>query len=148
MARIVDKFMREMSAQLVDRNVAISLDETARAYLAGKGYDKHFGARPLARIIDIEVKRPLSNEILFGALAEGGTVRIRAEGETLTFEYGPPPPDDDDSAEDEVEAAPDVAPETAPNAAPAMAPDAAPATGGAPTAPDAPPTGEAAPQTP
>jgi ATP-dependent Clp protease ATP-binding subunit ClpA len=96
MARIVDKFMRELSAQLVDRNVAISLDDTARAYLADKGYDKHFGARPLARIIDVEVKRPLSNEILFGALAQGGTVRIRAEAAELTFEYGPPPPDADE----------------------------------------------------
>ncbi|MBW2527516.1 MAG: ATP-dependent Clp protease ATP-binding subunit ClpA, partial [Deltaproteobacteria bacterium] len=68
MVRIVDKFMRELSAQLVDRNVTISLDEAAREWLADEGYDKRMGARPLARVIDQQVKRRMSNEILFGAL--------------------------------------------------------------------------------
>jgi len=92
MIRIVDKFMRELSAQLVDRNVAISLDETARRYLADKGYDRLNGARPLARVIDQELKRKLSNEILFGTLEHGGKVTVKADADGLGFAYEPAPP--------------------------------------------------------
>ncbi len=76
MGQIVDKFMRELTAQLADRDVTIRLGDDARTYLADKGYDKLMGARPLARVIDQEIKRPLSSEILFGALENGGSVRI------------------------------------------------------------------------
>ncbi len=79
MGQIVDKFVKEMSAQLSDRNVAISLTPEARAYLADRGYDKLMGARPLARIIDKEVKRQLANEILFGELEDGGKVILGLE---------------------------------------------------------------------
>src|SRR5690606_38079726 len=98
MGQIVDKFVRELGAQLADRNVTISLSPEARAFLADEGYDPQMGARPLARVIDQEIKRELSNEILFGKLEKGGRVRILVEevdedGETkkkLAFEYDPP----------------------------------------------------------
>jgi ATP-dependent Clp protease ATP-binding subunit ClpA len=79
MGRIVDKFMRELSAQLADRNVSVSVDDQARDYLADKGYDKLMGARPLARVLDTEIKRELSNEILFGKLENGGKALIGIE---------------------------------------------------------------------
>ncbi len=79
MGRIVDKFMAQLGKQLSEREVFISLAEDARAYLADKGYDKLMGARPLARLLDREVKRPLSNEILFGELENGGKVRIATQ---------------------------------------------------------------------
>ena len=79
MGLIVDKFMKEMSGQLADRDVAISLQPEAREYLAHKGYDKLMGARPLARIMDKELKRKLANEILFGALENGGKCTISIE---------------------------------------------------------------------
>jgi ATP-dependent Clp protease ATP-binding subunit ClpA len=98
MGQIVEKFIRELGAQLADRNVTISLSPAARAFLADEGYDEQMGARPLARVIDQEIKRELSNEILFGKLVDGGRVRIVVEsfqedGETkkkLGFEYEPP----------------------------------------------------------
>ncbi len=76
MASIVDKFLVEMSAQLAERKVTIEVTEPARAYLAEKGYDPDFGARPLARVIQDEVKQPLGEELLFGALEKGGRVVV------------------------------------------------------------------------
>jgi ATP-dependent Clp protease ATP-binding subunit ClpA len=76
MGQIVDKFMRELGRQLAERQVSVVLDAEARAYLADKGFDKQMGARPLARVIDQEIKRELSNEILFGRLEKGGEVTI------------------------------------------------------------------------
>jgi ATP-dependent Clp protease ATP-binding subunit ClpA len=64
----------------------------ARDYLAQKGYDPMNGARPLARLIHEEVKRPLTDELLFGALASGGSVSVELEGDKLVFTYAPPPP--------------------------------------------------------
>jgi len=93
MARIVDKFMAELGAQLAERKVKVELTPAARAYLAAKGYDPMNGARPMARVIQEEVKRPLSDEILFGALSGGGTVIVDEAGGALTFRYpaaGPP----------------------------------------------------------
>jgi ATP-dependent Clp protease ATP-binding subunit ClpA len=84
---VVDKFIAELAAQLADRDVTIDLTEGARAYLAEHGYDKLHGARPLARLIDSEVKRPLSDELLFGALEHGGHVLVGAEAGKLTFTY-------------------------------------------------------------
>ena len=72
MEKIVDKFIKELSAQLADRKISLSITENARRWLGEKGYDKLLGARPLQRVIRDEVKKPLTEEILFGALAQGG----------------------------------------------------------------------------
>ncbi len=85
METIVEKFILELEAQLAERRVAITLTPEARAYLARKGYDPTYGARPLARLIQSEVRDPLTDEILFGALENGGTVTLGFDGEKLTF---------------------------------------------------------------
>ena len=66
--------------------MAITLDPDARAWLAAKGYDRKYGARPLARVVQTEVRNPLTDEILFGRLELGGTVRIGLQDDTLTFD--------------------------------------------------------------
>ena len=86
--RVVDKFVRELAAQLAERAVAIELGEGARAWLAERGYDERFGARPLARLIQEKVKKPLADELLFGRLAGGGRVRVDAgEDGALAFSF-------------------------------------------------------------
>jgi ATP-dependent Clp protease ATP-binding subunit ClpA len=92
METIVDKFVLELEAQLRERKVAIELGSDARSYLAKKGFDPVFGARPLARLVQLELRNPLTDEILFGQLEHGGTVRIGMDGERLSFEYRPSPP--------------------------------------------------------
>jgi ATP-dependent Clp protease ATP-binding subunit ClpA len=87
MASIVDKFLRELSDMLATRNVTLTVDEAGRAYLAKKGYDPDNGARPLARVIQEEVKRPLSDELLFGKLENGGAVVVSASDDALTFAF-------------------------------------------------------------
>ena len=91
---IVEKFILQLETQLAERRVAITLEPDARAWLAGKGYDPTYGARPLARLIQTEVRNPLTDEILFGRLEHGGTVRIGLDGETLQFDVEPNPPAD------------------------------------------------------
>jgi ATP-dependent Clp protease ATP-binding subunit ClpA len=91
METIVEKFVLELEAQLRERKVAITLTPEARAYLAKKGYDPAFGARPLARLIQTEVRDPLTDEILFGALEGGGTVKLGFDGVKLTFTPEPAP---------------------------------------------------------
>ena len=88
METIVEKFILELEAQLRERRIAFTLLPEARKYLATKGYDPTYGARPLARLIQSEVRDPLTDEILFGKLEDGGTVTIGcdADGEKLTFE--------------------------------------------------------------
>ena len=71
-----------------ERRVVFELSPEARAFLAKKGYDPVFGARPLARVIQKEVRDPLTDEILFGRLENGGTVKIGLDGEKLAFEIG------------------------------------------------------------
>ncbi len=90
MLQIVDKFIAELSGQLAERRVTLQLSPRARAYLAKKGHDPMNGARPLARVIQEEVKRPLTDELLFGALASGGSVSVDLDGEKLTFAYAAP----------------------------------------------------------
>ena len=95
MACIVDKFMKEIETQLAERDVVIKLEEDARAYLAEKGYDPDMGARPLARLMEDELKKPLTNELLFGNLEDGGLVRVgtstlKEGGKELTFICEPP----------------------------------------------------------
>ena len=87
MESIVEKFILQLEAQLGERHVAITLTPEARMWLAAKGFDPVFGARPLARVIQKEVRDPLTDQLLFGALENGGTVTIGAEGEKLTFGY-------------------------------------------------------------
>jgi ATP-dependent Clp protease ATP-binding subunit ClpA len=78
-AKVVEKFIFELEAQLQDRNVTIELTESANSWLAEKGFDEKFGARPLARVIQEHIKRPLADELLFGKLKDGGVVRVIVE---------------------------------------------------------------------
>jgi ATP-dependent Clp protease ATP-binding subunit ClpA len=87
METIVDKFIIQLEEQLAERRIAITLLPEARQYLAKKGYDPIFGARPLARVIQSEVRDRLTDEILFGALESGGTVTIGYDGKDLTFGF-------------------------------------------------------------
>jgi ATP-dependent Clp protease ATP-binding subunit ClpA len=85
--RVVDKFILQLEDQLADRNVQIVLDEAAHEWLAKKGYDKLFGARPLGRVIQENVKKPLAEELLFGKLTKGGVVKVSVDKaiDKLTF---------------------------------------------------------------
>jgi ATP-dependent Clp protease ATP-binding subunit ClpA len=74
--KVVDKFVMQLEAQLADRNVSIELSDEARAWLVEHGYDEAMGARPMARIIQERIKTPLADELLFGRLKNGGTVRV------------------------------------------------------------------------
>ena len=87
MESIVEKFILQLESQLSERRVAITLEPEARAWLARKGYDAVYGARPLARVILSEVRDRLTDEILFGRLERGGTVRIGLAEGALTFAY-------------------------------------------------------------
>jgi ATP-dependent Clp protease ATP-binding subunit ClpA len=87
METIVEKFVMQLEGQLAERHVAITLTPDARAWLAAKGYDSKFGARPLARVIQKEVRDPLTDQILFGRLEHGGTVTIGVGDDRLTFAY-------------------------------------------------------------
>ncbi len=86
---IVDKFVRELAAQLADRRVHIEVDDAAREWLAERGYDPLYGARPLARVIQEHVKRPLADELLFGQLAKGGKVLVTVEDDKPAFRFAP-----------------------------------------------------------
>jgi ATP-dependent Clp protease ATP-binding subunit ClpA len=92
MELVVDKFMKEMSEQLAERDVTLSLTSTARAYLAEKGYDKDQGARPLGRLIQDEIKRPLGDQLLFGELEHGGHVTVDMKDGVLVFDSRGRPP--------------------------------------------------------
>ncbi len=85
--KVVDKFVIQLEAQLANRNVEIELSESAREFLAKEGYDPAMGARPLSRVIQEKLKRPLAEEILFGELEKGGHVIIGLDGDKLTFSY-------------------------------------------------------------
>lgn len=88
--RVVDKFILELDVQLNEKKVFLQITPDARRYLAENGYDQTFGARPMARLIQTEVKRVLADEILFGRLREGGRVEVDAQEGVLKFHYGPP----------------------------------------------------------
>lgn len=85
--RVVDKFVMELEGQLADRGVEIILTPAARKWLGKKGYDPLFGARPLGRVIQEHIKKPLAEELLFGKLANGGAVKIKVEDKKLAFEF-------------------------------------------------------------
>ena len=105
METIVEKFILQLEAQLAERRVAISLEPDARAWLAEKGYDAAYGARPLARVVQKEVRNPLTDEILFGRLEHGGTVRIGMRDGALAFDYEPAPAPPEPAAEEVEETA-------------------------------------------
>ncbi len=121
--KVVEKFVFQLEAQLADRGVTIELSPDASKWIGTKGYDEKFGARPLARVIQEHIKKPLAEELLFGQLENGGTVKVVVEDEDddrrLGFEYIPADPsikkvesvddgsggDDDSVDEDEPQAA-------------------------------------------
>jgi ATP-dependent Clp protease ATP-binding subunit ClpA len=86
-ARVVDKLILELEAQLDRNNVTIELEPAARMWIAERGYDEKMGARPMARVIQEHIKRPLAEELLFGKLVDGGHVRVdvASDGEGLTL---------------------------------------------------------------
>ena len=79
-AQVVDKFILQLEAQLADRNVTIELTDEARDWLVENGYDEAMGARPMARVIQAQIKTPLADEVLFGRLKNGGAVRVVVTG--------------------------------------------------------------------
>ncbi|MBS0249570.1 MAG: ATP-dependent Clp protease ATP-binding subunit ClpA [Proteobacteria bacterium] len=111
-AQVVEKFIFQLEAQLADRGVSIELSDEATRWLAEKGYDDKFGARPLARVIQEYIKKPLAEELLFGKLENGGTVKVLVAGKgpdrMLTFDFLPldpskkvKTPDDEETDDDD-----------------------------------------------
>lgn len=84
---VVDKFIVELQTQLDKKSVCLEMTDQARQWLAKEGYDKTMGARPMARLIQDKLKKPLANEILFGVLTEGGVVKIKVKAKKLHFEF-------------------------------------------------------------
>ncbi len=87
--QVVDKFIVQLQAQLDKKRISLEVDDKARKWLAEQGYDKSMGARPMARLIQEKLKKPLANEILFGELQNGGSVIVQLDkgGEAITFNY-------------------------------------------------------------
>ncbi|HQT66055.1 MAG: ATP-dependent Clp protease ATP-binding subunit ClpA [Rhodospirillales bacterium 20-60-12] len=107
-AQVVEKFVLQLEAQLADRNVTIELSSAAKEFLAERGYDPLYGARPLARVIQELIKKPLADELLFGKLVKGGAVKVTLKDGALAFdvaEQAPPalpkPEAEDPTKEDE-----------------------------------------------
>ncbi len=90
-AQVVEKFVLQLEAQLMDRNVSIELTKAAADWLGNKGYDDKMGARPLARVIQEYIKKPLAEELLFGKLAKGGLVKVGIRGGKLDIQILPTP---------------------------------------------------------
>jgi len=89
--QIVGKFIGELNSQLKDKGIIIEADKTALKWLAAKGYDSKMGARPLARLIDNELKSPLSRRVLFGDLIDGGKVKVSINSDKIVFNVSPLP---------------------------------------------------------
>ena len=87
MHNIVEKFLKELENQLLERHVKLKVTAPAKEWLAVKGYDKRMGARPLARVIQEAIKKPVSDQLLFGKLKDGGTLEVGANTEGLSFKY-------------------------------------------------------------
>ncbi|MCL2899940.1 MULTISPECIES: ATP-dependent Clp protease ATP-binding subunit ClpA [Brenneria] len=86
--QVVDKFIVELQAQLDAKGVSLEVSDEARDWLATKGYDKAMGARPMARVMQENLKKPLANELLFGSLVDGGSVKVELDKETQQLTYG------------------------------------------------------------
>ena len=104
-SKVVEKFIFQLEAQLADRGVSIELSDEATRWLAEKGYDEKFGARPLGRVIQEHIKKPLAEELLFGKLEHGGTVKVlvagKGEERKLTFDFVPGDPSKRRNPEDD-----------------------------------------------
>ncbi len=85
--KVVDKELGLLRAQLSEKNVTLEVTEAARAWLAGHGYEPAFGARPMARLIEDKIKKPLAEALLFGDLSEGGVAHVTSEGDLLQMQY-------------------------------------------------------------
>jgi ATP-dependent Clp protease ATP-binding subunit ClpA len=83
---VVDKFIIELEAQLEPKGVTLEVDEAARSWLAQRGYDPKMGARPMARVIQENIKKPLAEELLFGRLINGGHVVVTAQNDALSID--------------------------------------------------------------
>jgi ATP-dependent Clp protease ATP-binding subunit ClpA len=112
MEKIVEKFVSELEVQLADRDITFDLSASATEFLGREGYDEKLGARPLGRVLQQQIKEPLADEILFGALENGGTVGVDFDGEKLLFTFegkqiaeSEPPPAREESVADDEEAA-------------------------------------------
>jgi ATP-dependent Clp protease ATP-binding subunit ClpA len=90
MGRVVDKFIAEVESQLREKKIEIELTPAARELLAEKGYDPDFGARPLARVIQREIKDPMADEVLFGSLTKGGRVRVEVDKGQFSLDFESP----------------------------------------------------------
>ncbi len=84
---IVDKFIKELNAQMMEKRVIVQLDEAARDWLAKNGFDSKYGARPMQRLIHEKIKKPLAKEILFGKLKDGGSVSVSEKGGELVLNF-------------------------------------------------------------
>jgi ATP-dependent Clp protease ATP-binding subunit ClpA len=84
---VVNKFLMELENQLMDKKVDLEVSSEARAWLSSKGYDNKLGARPIARLINDQIKKPLAHEILFGKLEKGGKVVVNVVADELTFTF-------------------------------------------------------------
>jgi ATP-dependent Clp protease ATP-binding subunit ClpA len=84
---VVDKFLFELEQQLEEKHVSVSVDDAVKEWLAERGYDPQMGARPMARVIQEEIKKPLAEELLFGSLVQGGRLRISVVDGALEFEF-------------------------------------------------------------
>jgi len=91
-AQVVEKFVLQLEAQLADRHVTLELTQEANNWLAERGYDEQMGARPLARVIQENIKKPLADEVLFGKLVKGGHVRVGVAEGVLSFDIEPTQP--------------------------------------------------------
>jgi len=89
MTLIVDKFMQELQRQLNNKQVDITITNEAKTWLAQKGYDRAMGARPMTRVIQEQIKKPIANELLFGQLQQGGRVKVSLKDDELNFVYSP-----------------------------------------------------------
>jgi ATP-dependent Clp protease ATP-binding subunit ClpA len=90
--RVVDKLVKELSDQLAEKKITVELTSAGREWLAEHGFDRTMGARPMARLIQNEVKKPLAEKILFGELQHGGKIRIGASGGKISLEVEPTAP--------------------------------------------------------
>ncbi len=109
--QVVEKFVMQLEAQLADRNVTIELSSGAKEWLAERGYDRLYGARPLARVIQEYIKKPLAEELLFGKLVKGGAVKVTLKDAKLDFEYTEAtaaPPKEGDGDEGGIEKEPET----------------------------------------